>query len=69
MLRTERYVRLAGDIPPCTTDTAVETHRFGKEARRLDGEDEAIRIRVCSRIVGIVMGNQCAGTMTPAEGA
>jgi hypothetical protein len=70
MVGTKSYAKLAADIPPCNTDATVsELQGFKEAAHRLDCEDGAIRTMVCSRLIGIVIGYQCSGTITPNEGA
>ncbi|EMQ96833.1 DUF4192 family protein [Paeniglutamicibacter gangotriensis] len=70
MVGTKSYVKLAADIPPCSTDAAVsELQQFVDAARRLDCADGATRTTVCTRLIGIVIGYQCTGTITPNEGA
>ncbi|MFJ6419041.1 DUF4192 family protein [Paeniglutamicibacter sp. NPDC091659] len=70
MLATESYTKLAADIPPCSTGTALpELQEFVDAARRMDCEDKETRTTVRSTLIGLIIGYQCTGTVTPHEGA
>lgn len=70
MVGTKSYVKLAADIPPCSSDTVVsELQGFKEAAHRLDCEDRTTRTTVCTRLIGLVIGYQCTGTITPNQGA
>lgn len=69
MVGTKSFAKLAADIPPCSTDATVsKLQQFIDAARRLDCDDGATRTTVCARLIGIVIGYQCTGTITPNEG-
>ncbi|GAA4378247.1 DUF4192 family protein [Paeniglutamicibacter cryotolerans] len=71
MASTTCYAKLAADIPPYDpTQTKVsELQRSREEASGLDAGHRGTRTMVCARLIGLVMGYQCTGTITPEQGA
>lgn len=70
MVSTDLYAKLAADIPPCTTcESEAALEGFCEEARQLDWQAKATRTKVCSKLIGTVMGYQCTGKVTPEESA
>lgn len=70
MLRTDLHAKVAADIPPCKTCTAPQALESSlEEARQLDWQHHGTRIKVCSKLIGMILGYQCTGTVTPEDSA
>lgn len=70
MFDTDRYPKLAGDIPPCTTKNAAsQVQRFAEEAGELDEQDQPTRIKVLYTFVGITTTYKETGTVAPSRAA
>lgn len=70
MLGTDLHAKVAADIPPCRTCTAQQALESSlEEARQLDWQRKGTRLKVCSKLIGMILGYQCTGTVTPEDSA
>lgn len=68
MLGTDLQAKVAADIPPCKTCPAPQAlETFREEAPRLDWQRKGTRLKVCSKLIGMILGYQCTGTVTPED--
>lgn len=70
LVARQTYLKLAADIPPCTTEDAAEhVQHFAEEARPLDEQDQPTRIKMLYTLVGITTGYRETGTVAPSQAA